>query len=166
MGEVGARLEALTSTAATFDTTAQAATESGQHGATQAERLHGQIDELTTTMANDFQSMAESFRDHMHRTQQQLHATEWSGQRREKAVQIGEQFEADVRTVLQQAEEGVDTFRTQTTRAASDFVGAIRSGFQSAMDRANASLTNLGQELRTTRDQLEQIDAASTISYG
>lgn len=166
MGEVGARLEDLESTAGTMDTTASHATESGQQGTSLAERLHGEISDVTRVMSTEFTSMADGFREQVQRTMNELNVADWKGQRRQQAVDIADRFQVDVARVLNDAQTGVEDFGSRMSQAANEFVEAIRGGFQTAMDRANESFGALGTELRTTRDQLQEVDSSSGLTYG
>jgi hypothetical protein len=163
-GIVGGRLESLTETQSTMDQTADRASESGARGVQVSQRMESGLQELTQVLQQEFQSLANEFRDIAQQTQARLDATEWTGKRKEQAVAIGAEFEADVRRVLDESESYIEQFRTQTINAAQECVSAMQSGFGGAMDRANDSYRNLGLEAATVRDQLSEIDNSSGLS--
>ena len=163
-GIVGGRLESLTETQSTMDTTAQRATESGSRGVQVTQRMESGLQELTQVLQQEFQALANEFRDIAQQTQARLDATEWTGKRKEQAVAIGAEFEADVRRVLDESEGYIEQFRTQTITAAEECVSAMQSGFGGAMERANESYRSLGLEAATVRDQLAEIDSTSGLS--
>lgn len=163
-GIVGGRLESLTETQGTMDTTAQRATESGSRGVQVTQRMESGLQELTQVLQQEFQALATEFRDIAQQTQARLDATEWTGKRKEQAVAVGAEFEADVRRVLDESEGYIEQFRSQTIRAAEECVSAMQSGFGGAMERANESYRHLGLEAANVRDQLAEIDSASGLS--
>lgn len=67
---------------------------------------------------------------------------------------------------LNDAQTGVEDFGSRMSQAANEFVEAIRGGFQTTMDRANDSFGALGTEMRTSRDQLQEVDSSSGSTYG
>lgn len=166
MGEgiVGGRLESLSEAQTTMDATADRATVSGSRGVQVTQHMEAGLDELTSVLQSEFAALANEFRDLARQTQARLDATEWTGRRREQAVAIGAEFEADVRRVLDESESYVEQFRTQAVRSAHECVEAMRAGFGGAMERANESYRHLGLEAATVRDQLSEIDDASGLA--
>ena len=163
-GIVGGRLESLTDTQSTMDSTAERATDSGARGVQVTQNMEAGLGELTQVLQNEFNALANEFREIAQQTQARLDATEWTGKRKEQAVAIGAEFEADVRRVLDESETYVEQFRTQAVKAAHECVEAMQAGFGGAMERANESYRNLGLEAATVRDQLSEIDNASGLS--
>lgn len=163
-GIVGGRLESLTDTQATMDRTAEAATDSGSRGVLLTRRMESGLEDLTQVLQHEFHALADEFRATAQQTQARLDATDWTGRRREQAVAVGAEFEADVRRVLDESETYVERFRAQAVRAAQECVEAMQAGFGGAMQRANESYRSLGLEAATVRDQLAEIDQASGLS--
>lgn len=163
-GIVGGRLESLTEAQATMDSTAERATDSGSRGVQVTQNMEAGLDELTQVLRSEFNGLASEFRELARQTQARLDATEWTGRRREQAVAIGAEFEADVRRVLDESESYVEQFRAQAVRAAQECVEAMRTGFGGAMRRADESYRSLGLEAATVRDQLSEIDSSSGLA--
>ena len=163
-GIVGGRLESLTETQTTMDSTAQRATDSGSRGVQVTQNMEAGLEELTRVLQQEFHTLASEFREIAQQTQARLDATEWTGRRKEQAVAIGAEFEADIRRVLDDSETYVEQFRTQAIRAAQECVAAMQAGFGGAMERTNESYRSLGLEAATVRDQLAEIDSASGLS--
>ncbi len=163
-GIVGGRLESLTDTQSAMDSTADRATDSGSRGVQVTQQMESGLQDITQVLQNEFNALANEFREIAQQTQARLDATEWTGKRKEQAVAIGAEFEADVRRVLDESEGYIDQFRTQAINAATECVEAMQAGFGGAMDRADESYRNLGLEAATVRDQLSEIDSASGLS--
>lgn len=163
-GIVGGRLASLTDTQSAMDTTADRATDSGSRGVQVTQQMESGLEEITQVLQREFNALANEFRDIAQQTQARLDATEWTGRRKEQAVAVGAEFEADVRRVLDESEGYIEQFRTQAVRAAQDCVEAMEAGFGGAMQRANESYRNLGLEAATVRDQLSEIDSSSGLS--
>jgi HAMP domain-containing protein len=160
-GIVGGRLESLTDTQSAMDATADRAADSGSRGVQVTQQMESGLQEITQVLQTEFNALATEFRELAQQTQARLDATEWTGRRKEQAVAIGAEFEADVRRVLDESEGYIEQFRTQAIRAATECVEAMQAGFGGAMERANESYRNLGVEAATVRDQLSEIDRSS-----
>lgn len=163
-GIVGGRLASLTETQTTMDTTADRATDSGSRGVQVTQNMEAGLEEITQVLQREFHQLATEFRELAQQTQARLDATEWTGRRKEQAVAVGAEFEADVRRVLDQSEGYIEEFRTRTVTAAHECVESMQAGFKAAMDRANESYRHLGLEAATVRDQLAEIDSASGLA--
>lgn len=163
-GIVGGRLESLTETQTAMDSTADRATDSASRGVQVTQNMESGLAELTRVLQSEFNALADEFRELAQQTQARLDATDWTGRRKEQAVAVGAEFEADVRRVLDESATYIEQFRTQAVRAAHDCVEAMQAGFGGAMERATESYRNLGLEAATVRDQLAEIDNASGLS--
>lgn len=163
-GIVGGRLESLTETQSVMDTTADRATDSGSRGVQVTQNMESGLQEITQVLQHEFTTLADDFREVARQSQARLDATEWTGRRKEQAVAVGAEFEADVRRVLDESEGYLEQFRTRTVEAATECVDSIRAGFAAAMNRANESYRSLGMEAATVRDQLAEIDSSSGLS--
>jgi ElaB/YqjD/DUF883 family membrane-anchored ribosome-binding protein len=163
-GIVGGRLESLTETQSVMDTTADRASDSGSRGVQVTRQMESGLQELTQVLQGEFNALANEFREIAQQTQARLDATEWTGKRKEQAVAIGAEFEADVRRVLDESETYLEQFRDQALRAATACVEAMQAGFGGAMERANESYRSLGLEAATVRDRLSEIDSSSGLA--
>lgn len=163
-GIVGGRLASLTDTQSAMDATADRATDSGSRGVQVTQRMEAGLQDITRGLQHEFNALANEFREVAQQTQARLDATEWTGRRKEQAVAIGAEFEADVRRVLDESEGYIEQFRAQAIRAATSCVEAMQAGFGGAMERANESYRSLGLEAATVRDQLSEIDGASGLA--
>lgn len=163
-GVVGARLESLSDTQGAMDATAGQASESGTRGVAMSEKMEAGLDEITQVLQNEFNGLATELRSLVQQTQARLDVAEWQGNRREQAVRIGAEFEADVRRVLDESESYVGEFRSRSINAALECVEGMRAGFGQAMEKANRSYQSLALEAATVRDQLSEIDSSSGLS--
>lgn len=163
-GMIGARLASLTETQQTMDATAEEAASSGARGVQIAQETEAGLAELTQRLQTHFQQMADELRTAAQRTQSRLDAAEWTGQRRERAVAVGAEFEADLRRVLDESTGHLEEFRARADQAAQACVEQVRGGFGAAMQRADESYRALGAEAAAVRDQLAQIDQTSGLA--
>lgn len=159
---IGADIPGLENTAGVMDETGGRATETGSEASTVSAQMEAEVTDVTTVLTNHFNDLHANLNDALQRARQQLESTDWDGNAMVEAQRAETDLNTQTSTFMDNAAQGVDTFRTQLMQQATDFVGVIQGEYNTVMNNINSAYVDFGGAQRTHADNLVNVDQSFT----
>lgn len=164
-GRIGAEYGSVDTAAQGLDLAGDASQTAGTDATQLAQQMESGLDEVTSMLRGHFEEMAADLKQRVADHKQRLADTDWQGTSKDNAVAASDALTAEVDTVLQNALESVDGFRTAMHSKAEEFRGAVEGEFMAAMRDADAAYKEMGVAARTYIENLREADQSS-IRFG
>lgn len=158
-GVIGGNLAGLESQSATFDRSAAGSEETSSQANRLAADMEQGLSEVSELLRSAFAQTAEEYNQLARDTQSGLDATEWTGQRRDRAVAAGEELTTSINQVNASQNDRVEAFKTGVIQMAQEMVADMQASYGDALARAQESFRVLESDTRQMREGLEQIDS-------
>ena len=108
-----------------------------------------------------FEEMAAELNQRVADHKQRLSDTDWQGASKDNAVAASDALTSEVDSVLGNALDSVDAFRSAMHTKAEQFREAIETDFMAAMREADQSYKQMGRAARTYLENLREADQNS-----
>lgn len=161
---IGGNIPDMEGAAGVMVDTGTAATDTGSEASTVSAEMEAEINEVTTTLNTHFQTLHTQLREALDRNRDRLGSTDWEGQAYDEALRAETDLNSQTATFLENAQAGVEEFRTALLNQAQSFVSAIQSDYNTVMDNINTSYTGFAEATRTHADNLVDVDQSFRYS--
>jgi NAD(P)-dependent dehydrogenase (short-subunit alcohol dehydrogenase family) len=160
-GRIGAEYGSVDAAAQGLDLAGDASETAGADASQVAQQMESGLDEVTSMLKGHFEEMATDLKQRVADHQKRLAETDWQGTSKDNAVAASEALTGEVDTVLSNALDSVETFRSAMHTKADEFREAIETEFMAAMREADASYKEMGTAARTYVENLREVDQNS-----
>lgn len=155
---IGGNVGDIQDTALVMTDTGTYAQTTGQDATTVAGQMEAEVNDVTQTLNTHFVELAEGLRQQITAAKNRLAGTDWEGMSQSEATAAEAELNGQVTSVLEQAQAGVEEFRTAMLSQANNFVSAIQGEFNTVMANINESYGSLSTASTTFAQNLEAAD--------
>lgn len=159
MTKFGVEFESMTNLETTEAQTGEGSAEAGAQGSSLAQRLQGEVEDISQVVDSEFQAMAADAQALVQNGQRTLEGTQWEGARQGRALDVGSQLTTSVNNLIADGEAQMAEFKSQLSANCQAFAESIRSGFESQMNIARDNYEAMATEARTVNEQAQTIDS-------
>ena len=157
-GFIGGNLDDMESSAAVLDETGASALFSGTEAGAQVNELSAAVSEATSTLVNRFGTTADTLRADIGAAHARLGGTDWSGNSRERALEIKTELQAEVDRVLTAATDMMLSEKMAVVSRSEELVATVEQQYAAVMQQANDRYLELARAARATRDNFAAAD--------
>jgi hypothetical protein len=158
MARIGGNVGDIQDTSANISQTGSAATAAGSEAAGFAQRMDGEIADVTTMLEGHFTSMADVLRDQITATKNRLAGTDWEGTSQAEATRAEAALHGDVNAVLGNALESTAQFKAFMMSQAHEFVGMVEGDFNTIMANVDGAYQDLSMASKKFAENLQLAD--------
>jgi hypothetical protein len=161
---IGGSVADIEQTAGVMTDTGGSATETGTGATNVSSQMESEVGDVTTMLSTHFNDLAEGLRTQITTAKQRLAGTDWEGTSQAEATEAEAALNADVNSVLGNALESVENFRTFMLGRANDFVGMVQGDFNTIMGNIDTAYQDLSRASRTFAENLQLADETVRFS--
>jgi hypothetical protein len=164
-GRIGAEYGSVDTAAQGLDLAGDASETAGADAGQVAQQMEDGLDQVTSMLKGHFEELASDLKQRVADHKQRLADTDWQGTSKDNAVAASDALTTEVESVLGNAIDSVEAFRTAMHNKAEAFRDAIEGEFMAAMREADASYKEMGKAARVYLENLREADQNS-IRFG
>lgn len=164
MAIIGGNLADIEVAAGRLTESGQKAVASGESTKNATDQLAQAIEESMAQLLSRFTDIAAELKADVATSDERLHTAEWHGASRDAAVGIKQDLTSQINTVLSNATQNLEQFKSSLISQSSELVAHIDGDFRTVMTQVDEQYASLAVAARRTAENLEIADQTIRIA--